>query len=498
MSFLLLSAPALLAATYVLAEDGSGDFTDADSALSALTDGDELRLLDGTYTLTERHVLSADGIRIVGSGRDNVVIDGGGEPPGLDIKVTGSAEISGIHFRNFDYPEAPLVSALILDLRSGQVVEIRDVRFSQNSNGVSLSFALYATAQPAAADSRVLIVDSEFVDNKYAIGAGCCGEMRVENNLFYGNDYGIWVGYEGTVSTDVTVVHNTFIEHEIDVARASNSGYHSGPLTVTNNLHVESAAVIASYESSEQLDIGYNLLDDIDLFWHPWGDESAQVGDHDNKNGDAHFLAYTEGAPFEDQDFRLGPESDAIDFGVAGASTTGLDHDGTVRPLDGDLDGEALPDAGAFEVNPDVDADGYPSADLGGTDCDDTDPATHPGATEICGDGVDQDCVDGDLPCDSGTETGSTGTEDTADTSTSPDSGTTPEDSGPVERPTDTGLGSPDDQGPCGCAAGALAGAAPLWVVGLLAGRRRRSAPQPGLHLLGEHAEVAQALVQGS
>ncbi len=44
----------------------------------------------------------------------------------------------------------------------------------------------------------------------------------------------------------------------------------------------------------------------------------------------------------------------------------------------------------------DNDEDGY----LEGDDCDDDDPDVYPGATEICGDGVDQDCSGADLPCD--------------------------------------------------------------------------------------------------
>jgi len=40
----------------------------------------------------------------------------------------------------------------------------------------------------------------------------------------------------------------------------------------------------------------------------------------------------------------------------------------------------------------DRDGDGFRSAAAGGTDCDDGDPRIHPGAPEVCGDGVDNDC----------------------------------------------------------------------------------------------------------
>ena len=50
---------------------------------------------------------------------------------------------------------------------------------------------------------------------------------------------------------------------------------------------------------------------------------------------------------------------------------------------------------------PDDDGDGYTDEICGGEDCDDADPAIHPGVAEVCTDGVDNDCdglVDGGDP----------------------------------------------------------------------------------------------------
>ncbi|MBN2493892.1 MAG: lamin tail domain-containing protein [Deltaproteobacteria bacterium] len=77
----------------------------------------------------------------------------------------------------------------------------------------------------------------------------------------------------------------------------------------------------------------------------------------------------------------------------------------------GDLGSPGLPNRDCGSACWDRDQDGHEARPCGGDDCDDMDPDTHPGAEERCGDGVDNDCdgltdmVD-DLCCDDADEDG--------------------------------------------------------------------------------------------
>ena len=75
--------------------------------------------------------------------------------------------------------------------------------------------------------------------------------------------------------------------------------------------------------------------------------------------------------------------ADAL-VGVPGANVSSSGHEGEAWYFLG--------------ISADADGDGYQDLIFGGTDCDDEDPTSYPGATELC-DGVDNDCS-GALPAD--------------------------------------------------------------------------------------------------
>ncbi|MCA9544523.1 MAG: putative metal-binding motif-containing protein, partial [Myxococcales bacterium] len=182
--------------------------------------------------------------------------------------------------------------------------------------------------------------------------------------------------------------------------------------------------------------------DDLDSTVHPGARE--RVGDGIDQDCDGADLTAA--------------EADADGDGFVAAAFGGGDcDDGDPARNPGALDvcGDGIDQdcSGGDRVCPsasDLDEDGHRDPASGGADCDDLDSRRHPGAVEICGDGIDQDCDGADLPCDGPTL------------------------AGPDRRRTNRADAGATD---ANCQAGSGPGAGLLWLLalGALLGRRRRS-----------------------
>ncbi len=95
-------------------------------------------------------------------------------------------------------------------------------------------------------------------------------------------------------------------------------------------------------------------------------------------------------------------DNDSDGYSVEGGACGPVDcddNDASVNPgtaefcgdaIDNNCDGQT--DEGCDTSCPDVDGDGYMDTACGGTDCDDNDGAINPGAQEVCGNGIDENC----------------------------------------------------------------------------------------------------------
>ncbi len=136
--------------------------------------------------------------------------------------------------------------------------------------------------------------------------------------------------------------------------------------------------------------------DDSDPTIHPGAtDQPGNGKDEDCDGADGAACVDADGDGF----FVQGPS-------CAPAAVDCDDHDAAIHPGAAEVCGNARDencdgdDSQCATECTDHDGDGYGEGPgCKGADCDDANAQAHPGATEVCGNGVDDDCAGGDAPC---------------------------------------------------------------------------------------------------
>ncbi|MFH1466914.1 MAG: MopE-related protein [Pseudomonadota bacterium] len=412
----------------VVCWDGTALYTTIQDAIDDATDGDVITICAGTYE--ENLVIASLEVTLEGEGGpDDVVVDGGGATA---LTVSSAAELNLTNMtltgsRNVS------VNGAAIDCTSA-ILTVSEVVLTGNVNG-SLGSCVCLDACDATFD-EVIFEDNEM---RWAIYAKTSGSLELSHSLIHDN----WYPSASTGSAllvvnsnvDAEIYNNLFIENDTNTSSSgavelTSSGatqwfYNNAFWGNYNNGSGNTSVVHATYAAI----VENNILSTNTGFTYGFSVTTAPTVEYNDSYGHATNYYVSGGGSVSATNMQANPrfnDTSAYDFTLdtgfspcidAGDPLTGYnDLDGTRNDMGAFGGPEGSWDPGFFLFYPDGDGDGY--GDAAGTgvrgitgpsgyveddsDCDDTDPAIHPGATEVA-DGLDNDCdgtVDDVCTCD--------------------------------------------------------------------------------------------------
>jgi len=198
--------------TIIVAQDGNGDFHNIRGAINSASDGDNIRVWQGTY---KENVVVRKSLNLIGNGSDYTVIDGGRN--GAVIRIEEDwVNISGFSILNsgdsiWTYPAGIEVSSSNNHIYQNNCSDNLRGIFLDNANNCKISNNICSNNSNSILlkySTNCEINNNKCIENRNAIYLYDSSGCTLINNLCEDNPYGITLSN----SYDCSVIDNTCIE----------------------------------------------------------------------------------------------------------------------------------------------------------------------------------------------------------------------------------------------------------------------------------------------